>query len=319
MSQKNETVPLILALLLTLGIVGGGFWWFTRKNAPNDAVTVNNSPGSAATTPNTPVGNVPANPPPANNNSQTPNAFPAPATVPAGTAIRVNGSTSMVQINQALKNRFEQQFSGTTVTTQAGGTDAGIAAVINGSADVAAISRSLTPQEQSQGLVAVPVVQDAIAIVVGANNPFRQGLTRQQVVNIFTGQTTDWSAVGGKAGTLKVINRPAGSGTHQAFQELVLNKGKFGSGGNFQTLERDATTPLLRALGVDGIGYATYAQVANQQTVRVVAVDGLTPQAANYPFVRELSYAYKQPASPAVQAFLGFLGSPAGQSAVAPL
>jgi phosphate transport system substrate-binding protein len=305
MSQKNETIPLILALLITAGILGGGFWWFTRKGGGNLTNTGNNT---AVNQPQT------TQPPAAENQSN----FPAPATVAAGTTVRVNGSTSMVQINQALKNRFEQQFPGVTVDTRADGTDKGIAAVVGGNADVAAISRPLTPQEQSQGLVAVPVAQDAIAIVVGDKNPFRTGLTRQQVINVFTGQIADWSALGGKPGTLRVINRPSISGTHQAFKDLVLQGANFGSGPNFETMPQDATTPLLRALRTDGIGYATYAQVANQQTVRVVSVDGLTPQAANYPYQRTLAYVYQQPASPQVQAFLGFVGSPIGKSAIAP-
>lgn len=301
MSQKNETIPLILALLITLGIVGAGFWWFTRKSTGNLAETGNNT-----------AVNPPQSVQPSAEGSQT--TFPPPATVAAGTTVNVNGSTSMVQINQALKNRFEQQFPGTRVNTQADGTDRGIAAVLGGSTDIAAISRPLTPQEQGQGLVAFPVAKDAIAIVVGDKNPFRTGLTSQQVVDIFTGKIT---SVPGKPGTLQVINRPSVSGTHQAFKELVLKGANFGSGSNFETMERDATTPLLRALGTDGIGYATYAQVANQQTVRVVPIDGLTPQAANYPYQRTLAYVYKQPASLQVQAFLGFVGSPAGQSAIA--
>jgi phosphate transport system substrate-binding protein len=192
----------------------------------------------------------------------------------------------------------------------------GIQALQSGTADVAAISRPLTSQEQSQGLAAVPVTKDAIAIVVGDKNPFRKGLKSSEVTGIFQGQITDWSKLGGQAGSIQVINRPPGSGTHQIFQELVLKGGNFGTTPNITTLPQDATTPLLRALGTNGIGYATFAQVANQQTVRAVAVDGLTPEAANYPYQRTLYYAYKQPPSPPAQAFLGYATSPQGQQAI---
>lgn len=222
----------------------------------------------------------------------------------------------MVQINQALKGNFEKQFPGTTVETQARGTDTGIQALQAGQTDIAAISRPLNSQEQAQGLVATPVTQDAIAVVVGEKNPFRQGLTSAQVVGIFQGQIIEWSKLGGAAGTIRVINRPPGSGTHQTFQELVLKGKNFGTTSNFTTLQQDATTPLLRELGTNGIGYATFAQVATQQTVRTVPVDGLTPQASTYPYQRTLYYAYKQPASPQVQAFLGYVGSPQGKQAL---
>jgi phosphate transport system substrate-binding protein len=305
MSQKNETTVLVLAFLITAAILGGGFWWFTRSSGFNlgdvsqSQKQTNNHPNSTP------------------NSAQTTQAFAPPSNVPSGTVVRIDGSTSMVQINQALKTAFEQQFLGTTVNTNAGGSDRGIQDLMAGNIDIAAISRPLTPQEKAQGLMEVSVTQDAIAIVVGDNNPFRTGLTPEQVEKIFQGQITNWSEVGGQPGTIRVINRPRISGTHQAFKEQVLNGGNFGSTPNITTLERDATTPLLRALGTDGIGYATYAQVANQQTVRTVAIDGLTPQAPNYPYQRTLYYVYKQPASPPVQAFLGYVTSNQGQQAIA--
>ncbi|MEC4985604.1 MAG: substrate-binding domain-containing protein [Oscillatoria sp. PMC 1068.18] len=310
MSQKNETIPLILALIITLALLGGGYWWFTKSGGIQGLISGNNN------------GNVdPAINPPENSNNSTDtptNEFTPPDNVPAGTTIRIEGSTSMVQINQALKNSFEQQFGNTRVITLAGGTEKGIEAVQSGSVDLAAISRALTPQEQGTGLAAVTVAQDAIAIVAGITNPLRGSLTQQQVVQIFQGQITDWSAVGRRtSGTIQVINRPSVSGTRQAFQELVLNKGNFGNSANFTTLDRDATTPLFRALGENGIGYATYTQAANQSTVQVIPIDGLTPQAGNYPYRRNLAYVYQQPASPEVQAFLGFVNSQSGKEAIA--
>jgi phosphate transport system substrate-binding protein len=308
MSQKNETATLILALLITAALLGGGFWWFTRNSGVDfSSIGENGSNNQQNQQPQSNQTSVPTD-------SST--AFPPPTNVPSGTTVTIEGSTSMVQINQALKDSFEQRFTGTTVNTQAGGTSQGIQSVVQGSADIAAISRPLTSQEENQGLVAVPVAKDAIAIVVGKENTFQRGLTKDQVVGIFTGKITNWSEVGGNPAEIQVINRPPVSGTHQAFQELVLNGGNFGTTPNITTLPQDATTPLLRALKTDGLGYATYAQVANQRTVRTVAVDGLTPEAANYPYQRTLAYVYKQPASPQVQAFVGYLASPQGQQAI---
>lgn len=307
MSQKNETLRLLLALLITAGILGGSYWWFTHQsngNLGNLLPRGQNSPS--------PLGKLP--PPPSPTEAI---AFGPPNSVPAGTVVRINGSTSMVKINQALKAAFEGQFPRTKVTTEAKGTEVGITGLTAGNIDVAAISRPLTAQETGQGLVAVPIVQDAIAIVVGVNNPFRRSLTRQQVADIFQGKINNWSAVGGPASPIRVINRPSASGTYHAFQHLVLAGGNFGTSANITTLPRDATTPLLQALGKDGIGYATYAQVADQQTVRTVPIDGLTPESPDYPFQRTLYYAYRNPPNPAVQAFLGYANSPAGRQAIA--
>lgn len=308
MTQKKSGPPPIVYILIFLLLAAGGYWWFfmRRSRAPqtatNPAQTATNAPNAQTAAPNA----APATA-----------TFSPPTSVPSGTTVQIAGSTSMVAINQALKTQFESQFPGTTVTAQAEGTSRGIEALLAGNADVAAASRPLTPEEQNRGLATIPVAADAIALVVGVENPFGQGLTRSQVVGIFTGQITNWSDIGGPNQTIQVINRPPVSGTHQAFKELVLGGSEFGNTPNITTMQRDATTPMLRALGDSGIGYATYDQIANQKTVRIVAVDGLTPQAANYPYKRTLYYVYQTPPSPAVEAFLGFVNSPQGQQAIA--
>lgn len=303
MSQKNETLILIVTFIITSSILGAGYLFFTRNKDLNlSDISLNNPPNNQNNSSTSQ----------SNNSSQNKSVsnFPFPETVARGTIINIDGSTSMVQINQALKISFQQAFPGTIVITSSQGSDKGINNLIAGNIDIAAISRPLTPSEKQKGLVAVPISQDAIAIVVGINNPFRRGLNKNQIREIFQGNITNWSQVNGENATIRVINRPKISGTRQIFAELVLNGGKFGNMVNFTTMERDATTPILRALGTDGISYATYAQVASQRTIRTVAIDGLTPEAPNYPYQRTLYYAYKDPANPAVKAFLGYVTAP---------
>lgn len=304
MSQNNR-LPLILALICTGAILGGGYWWINRESVSN----------IVSTPPVTTQNNTSTDLEPSLNND-TP-AINFPTNVASGTTVNVNGSTSMVQINQAIKKGFETEFPGTAIATNAQGTEVGIELLQDGKIDVAAISRPLTEQEKATGINAVPIAKDALAIVVGVDNPFRRGLRENQVADIFRGEITNWSEVGGEASTIRVINRPPISGTRQVFQDVVLNDTNFGNSANFTTLDRDATTPILRALGTDGISYATYAQVANQQTVRTVAVDGLTPEADNYPYYRVLYYVYREPITPEVEAFLGYVLSPQGRNAIA--
>ena len=302
MSQRSGPPPIVF-ILLFLGLLGGGYWWFFMRNPAPPSITTqpeSNSPTGETTTPTTP----------------TSAAFPLPTTVASGTTVKIDGSTSMVTINQNLRKGFEKQFPGTKVEAVGNGTDKGIQDLLAGKVDIAAASRPLTAQEQGQGLKSVTITQDAIAVIVGKANPFNRGLTSSQIADIFQGKINNWSAVGGPSATIRVINRPAISGTHQTFKELVLKGANFGTTPNITTLPQDATTPLVQALKTDGIGYATFAQVANQQTARVVAIEGLTPEAASYPYKRSLYYVYKDPASAGVQAFLGYATSPQGQQAL---
>lgn len=305
MAQRSGPPPIVFILLFLI-LAGGGVYWFLFRQKPGAMPTAPNGGNPATLVP-------PVSPVPGGGNASNMIAFPPPTTVPAGTTVRIDGSTSMVTINQNLKQGFESQFPGTRVITNAKGTNNGLQALAAGQIDIAAASRALNPQEQTQGLTAVPITVDAIALVIGMNNPFQGSLTSEQVEGIFTGKITNWSQVGGPNAMIRVINRPPVSGTHQAFKEMVLNGQEFGTTPNIATLPRDATTPMLQALGVDGIGYATYAQIATQRTVRPVPVNGVTPDSPSYPYQRTLYYVYKNPASPAVQAFLGYTLSPQGQ------
>lgn len=283
-SRKSGPPPIVFILLFLL-ISGAGYWWFFMRKP----TTV--SPGVEETT----------------------TLFPLPTTVAGGTTVKIDGSTSMVTINKNLKNGFEKQFPGTKVEINGNGTDQGIEDILAGKVDIAAASRPLTALEQSQGLKSVTISQDAIALMVGKANPFNQGLTSSQVADIFQGKINNWSAVGGPSVTIRVINRPVISGTHQIFKELVLKGANFGTTPNITTLSRDATTPLIQALGIDGIAYATWSQAANQKTARVLSIDGLAPNAGSYPYQRSLYYIYKDPANVGVKAFLGYATSPQGQ------
>ncbi|ACB50489.1 putative phosphate transporter, phosphate binding protein [Crocosphaera subtropica ATCC 51142] len=309
MNPKKDTLITVLSLVLTLAILGVGYGLFARQSKDNP-----NNFMSSPTSKNQPLSSNTTLPSPPSPSSVT--AFSPPTTVPQGTTVKIDGSTSLVFVNQALKNRFEQQFPGVQVQTNAQGSSNGIDGLLENRINIAAISRPLTADEQAKGLVAIPISKDAIAVVVGVDNNFRKSLTSTQVKDIFQGKIQNWSEVGGSSEEIRVINRPSVSGTREIFAELALNSENFGNTSNITTMDRDATTPILQQLGSNGISYATYTQVADQQTVRTVPIDGLTPEATNYPYTRTLYYAYKNPPSEAVKAFLGYATSPTGQQII---
>ncbi len=232
--------------------------------------------------------------------------FPPPTTVPAGTKVRVNGVSTTSEFNLMLKTSFENQFKSTEVETNISTYEQAILALIAGNIDIAALWRPLTTAEKNQGLIAIPVAQDQIAIIVSQDNPYRQSLTHAQVLQIFLGEITDWSQLGGQTGKIKVINRSSLKNIYDAFRELVLGGGYVPNAPNIIDMLGDDDTASLEALGTDGITYAAYSQVANQETVRILAIDGFMPQSVNYHYQRPLFYVYKSPANPAVKAFIGY-------------
>jgi phosphate transport system substrate-binding protein len=185
--------------------------------------------------------------------------------------VRVDGSTSMVTLNKAIKD----EFPNSPIALQANGTDKGIQALLGGKADIAASSRDLKPEEQSQGLVATKVGDDAIAFVVGVNNAATD-VPFETLKAVFAG----------KDNKFQVINRPKESATREMVTKALALSTLAG-----KTLPRDNTTQMLGMLGDKGIGYATYSQVKDQSTVKVLLVDGASPSEENYsPLLRRSLY-----------------------------
>mgnify|MGYP002777766191 FL=1 len=249
----------------------------------------------------------------------TPTALPTPTPLPGLTQLRIASSSSMEKFNEALKQRFEQQFSGQQVTIGYGDSSAALQAVREEKADLAAIGRPLTRREKARGLVEVPVARNKIAIVVGANNPFNGSLTDQQFARIFRGEIQDWSEVGGAPGRIRVIDRPETSDLRQTLAEYpVFQAARFDTGATGVKLSEDSTQAVVRELGNDGIGIAIADQVLNQPGIRVLPMHKTTPDDPRYPFSQRLFYVYKKTnTSAALQNFLGYATAPQGQSAIA--
>jgi phosphate transport system substrate-binding protein len=234
-------------------------------------------------------------------------SFPLPTSVSRGTTVRIDGSSSMDTINEALKQRFEQQFPDTKIEINRRGSDAAIQALVNGEIDLAAIGRPLTQQEKAQGLIQVPVGRQKIAIVVRADNPFKKSLTFDQFARIFRGEIKNWSEVGGAPEPIVVIDRPNGSDTRRAFQSYkVFQTAPFEVGANSKEIGGSSTAEAIQKLGKNGITYAIANQVLGRKDVRVIPMHNVSPANPKYPFSQPLSYIYKQPPSPAVQQFLGY-------------
>jgi phosphate transport system substrate-binding protein len=245
-------------------------------------------------------------------------AFQLPGSVPAGTNVRIDGSSSTIAVNQVLKQRFEQQYPGTQVTSAYANPPQGLQALIDGKVDLAAIGRPLTAAEKAKGLAAVPIGRDKIAIVVGSKNPFTKSLDISQFAKIFRGDIKNWSEVGGSPGAIRLVDRPDSSDTRQALKSYpAFRQAKFETGKTAEKLKDDSSNAVVQKLGANGIGYTTANQIKNQPGVRAVVMNGTSPTDPRYPFSQPLYYVYNAAKpTPAAQAFLGFATAPVGQSAI---
>ena len=234
-------------------------------------------------------------------------------------SVSTNGSTSMEKVIGILSEQFMADNSGVSVTYDPTGSGAGIEAASNGSADIGLSSRALKDEEIAGGLTGTTVALDGIAVIVNAGSKV-EDLSVEQIAQIFTGEITDWSEVGGEAGTISCIGRESGSGTRDGFESITNTK-------DACKLDQELTSTggVIEAVAgnPNAIGYASLSAVEGKDTIKALTVGGV---ACTEETVLDGSYAIQRPfvlvtrtgeaLSPAAQAFFDFATSSAANDLI---
>ncbi len=187
--------------------------------------------------------------------------------------VATNGSTSMEKVIGNLKEQFEQDNGGNvTVSYDATGSSTGIEAAANGTADIGLSSRALKDEETAKGLTGTTVALDGIAIIVNADSQVAD-LSVEQIGQIFTGEITNWSEVGGADGEIACIGREAGSGTRDGFESITETE-------DLCKLSQELTSTgaVIEAVknSPNAIGYASLSSVEGKEGIKILTVDGVT-------------------------------------------
>ncbi|NIA15806.1 MAG: phosphate ABC transporter substrate-binding protein PstS family protein, partial [Nitrospiraceae bacterium] len=217
------------------------------------------------------------------------------------------------------------------ISVTGGGSGTGIAALLNGTADICMASRKMKDKErelaskQGDELQEFTVARDGIAIIVNPKNPVNE-LTLDQLGEIYTGGTTNWSAFGGPDALISLLSRDSSSGTYVFFQEHVLDKRDYAATARLIP----ATSGIVQAVSTDewsigyvGLGYAAKAAskvkiiaVKQDADSRAVLPSEATVQSGDYVISRPLLIYTKGSSKPSINAFLDFCTSPEGQAIV---
>ena len=137
--------------------------------------------------------------------------------------VSTDGSTSMEKVIGSLKETFEAENEGITVTYNPTGSGTGITAVAEGRSDIGLSSRDLKDEEKAKGLEGTVIAYDGIAIIVNPENTV-DDLTIEDIAKIYTGEIKNWKEVGGKDAEIVLIGREAGSGTRDGFESITGTK-----------------------------------------------------------------------------------------------
>lgn len=236
----------------------------------------------------------------------------------------IKGSDTLgAKLVPQLAEQFKAEHPDATFDIAAEGSTTGIAALIDSTAQIGMSSREAKPAEiaaaKAKGvtLKETIVAYDGIGVIVNSANPI-SNLTKKQVEQIFTGDVTDWSAVGGKSGTISIYTRNTSSGTYSDWKELAMKKRDYTPSaqkmaGNEQIAAEVSKNPL-------GMGYVGLAYM-KASGIKVLTVEGKAPtQGAvrdkSWPYARPTFYYTNGEPAGLAKAFVEFTLSPAGQKIV---
>lgn len=236
----------------------------------------------------------------------------------------IKGSDTLgAKLVPMLAEEYKARNAGVTFEIAAEGSTTGISAIIDSTAQIGMSSRRAKPTEVSaataKGVSMKPIIVafDGIGVIVNQGNPL-SALTKRQVEQIFAGDITDWSQVGGTPGRISIYTRNTSSGTYADFKELAMKKRDYASSsqkmaGNEQIAAEVAKNP-------NGIGYVGLAYL-HDPGIKTVAIDGALPSeesviAKKYPYARPTFYYTNGEPTGEAAKFVEFTLSDEGQKVV---
>ncbi len=249
-------------------------------------------------------------------------------------AVQVIGSDTMVNLVQAWAEAFGALHPEVNLSIRGGGSGTGLAALINGSCDVAMASRPISEKEIGEAKAngidprEWKVALDGLIVIVNPANPVSD-VTLDQLRDIFLARIRDWSELGGNGGKIVILSRESSSGTYLFFKEHVLRRGNGNNKDEFspEALLMPSSQAIVNEVSQNphAVGYVGLGYLSPRLKALAVAKNPESPFVApsiahvadnSYPISRPLFYYTNGEPSGAAREFIEFALSPAGQEIV---
>lgn len=233
-----------------------------------------------------------------------------------GDLVTISGSTSVGPLAEKLAAKYEETENVKIEINQIG-SSAGITNAINDVSQIGMSSRDLKQEEIDSGIEELVIAYDGIVVVAHPSNPVKN-LTMEQVKQIFTGEITNWKDVGGKDMEIVVVSREDGSGSRDAFQEIVDYK----SGQlirNAIVASGNGNIKTTVAMNKHAVGFISFEYV--DETVSAMDINGVKAKASHvldgsYQLSRPFLFVHKENVPVAATKFMDFILSAEGQKIV---
>ena len=226
------------------------------------------------------------------------------------------GSTTVQPVAESLAAAFMTKYPDIKVVIQGGGSSTGVKSAAEGTVDIGAASRELKSSEIGS-VVEHVLARDGIAIVAHPSQTI-SNLTKDQVKQIFAGEISNWSQIGGPNKDINVVAREEGSGTRAAFEEMVMGEALITATAILQPSNGAVRTTV--AGDPNAIGFLSFGYL--DSSIKALSIDGVAGTVENakngtYPIVRPLLFLTKSQPEGIVKEFINFCLGSEGQEIVA--
>ena len=233
-----------------------------------------------------------------------------------GATIAISGSTSVGPLAEKLAMKYQETAADKVEINQIG-SSAGITNAITGVSEIGMSSRDLKEEEVAEGIEEIAIAYDGIVVVTHPSNKVKD-ISMEQVKQIFTGEVTNWKELGGDDLEIVVVSREDGSGSRDAFQEIV----DYGSGElikNAIIASGNGNIKTTVATNKHAVGFISFEYI--DETIAPLQIDSVEPTAQNvldgaYKLSRPFLFVYKN-LSDNGQQFIDYIMSDEGQEIVA--
>lgn len=232
--------------------------------------------------------------------------------------ISISGSTSVGPLAEKIADKY-MNINDVKVEINQIGSSAGITNASNGVSEIGMSSRDLKEEEKASGLMETVIAYDGIVIVTHPTNKVKN-LTMDQVKQIFTGEVSNWKEIGGEDMEIVVVSREDGSGSRDAFQEIVdYTSGELVRSAIIASGNGNIKTTV--ATNKHAVGFISFEYI--DSSISTVNINGVEATAENvlqqkYSLSRPFLFVHKEDnLTPAGQQFIDYILSPEGQAIVA--
>ena len=236
-------------------------------------------------------------------------------------SIVLEGSTTVLPIAQAAAEAFMAKYEG-DISVRGGGSGVGVASLLDKKCDICDSSRPISDAElrtaagRGVDVKANVIAMDGICVIVNPGNKIEE-LSKQQIIDIFTGKISNWSKLGSDNQPIVVVSRDSASGTFEAFGVLALKGAKVRADALMQASNKaiaDIIAKTSGAIGYVGLGYVT-------ESIKSVKIGGIsankkTVLSGKYPYSRPLLMYTNGPAKGLAKDLIDFILSKEGQKIV---